>query len=571
MEKIKMPKKGCKKADGTLSEKELETLKKANKASQSPSAKAKRKASLAATNAIKSTLGFSGRLTPVVEEYLRSILMEKDGEGKTYLQRYLQRFLDEAQKDPNSRASSMLASAVFSNDLFAKLDEELNKQMNKDREFQEYRVRKTLYQKQQDVFDCKDSIIECMCSRRVGKTELAGRLLAKRIIRPNQHCVYINRNFDAASRQIKVPLETALAEVDIKSVGTVSGGRIEFENGSWIVIVGNNNKADVDKLRGEKIALCVLDECGHQRNVKEIMQEVITPAMMDYEDSQLIITGTPPRNPHTYVEELWNNPEVTHFHWTYLDNPFIPDREHVLEKVCKLYGVTPDSLFIRREYKGEMGAYDFEAMPFHNNMKYAKLPDGPYDRAYVGVDWGESDNAAVVSVVVKDKKMYITDCWAKNKQTVSALCDEIERQYNNLKKLPLANPRPWIITDTNEGSISLEVAYMRKIPDVYKAYKYDKQFALEQLSEWMTKSGIVLTPTECFINEECENTLWVRNPETDQIIHEIDDDIYHPNALFALLYISRQFAFDVLGLTEENKSAKSYIEEGDYNRNEVVR
>ena len=555
-----MPKKGTSKAAGTLSDKEIETLKKANKASHSASAEKKRKATLAATNAIKNTLGFSGRLTPIVQDYLRDILMEKDGSGKTYLQNYLLTFLNEAKTNPNSHASAMLAQAVFSNDLFTRLDDEINRQMAKDIQFQEFRIRQTLYNKQQEVFDCKDKLIECMCSRRVGKTELAGRLLAKRVVRPNQHCVYINRSFDAAARQINKPLMDALAQTDLHWTGTCSGGKLEFENGSWILILGNHNIADIDKIRGEKVALCILDESGHMKNMKQLMQEVISPAMMDYEDSQLFMIGTPPRVPNTYAQEMWNNASVTHFHWTYLDNPFLPNRENVLDEVCKLYSVAPDSPFIKREFQGDMSAYDYEAMPFHNNIKYDKLPEGPYDRAYIGVDYGYGDEAAVVSLVVKDKKMYITDCWAQSKKTVTELCDEIQRQLDNLKKLPLANTQPQIICDTNEGAITAELYYQRHMPNVATAYKYDKYYALCMLSEWL-RNGTILTPQDSYINYEAEHTVWKRDPETDKMENELDDDVFHPNALMAVLYVSRQFAYEVLGLTTENKTAKSIIGE----------
>ena len=882
-----MPKKGTSKAAGTLSDKEIETLKKANKASHSASAEKKRKASLAATNAIKNTLGFSGRLTPIVQDYLRDILMEKDGSGKTYLQNYLLTFLNEAKTNPNSHASAMLAQAVFSNDLFTRLDDEINRQMAKDIQFQEFRIRQTLYNKQQEVFDCKDKLIECMCSRRVGKcwapgtlirlfdgsvkkvediekgdilmgydntprkvlstthgtdvmykvhssrddisfvcnsahiltvwdrgtntlvdkplsyflehpatasgyaghyrllrakieypevkhvidpyilglwlgdggkndaqitigkeekeliayaesqgwhkhesknaapswwvlgimpelrrlnlldnkhipqeykidsienrlsllaglidsdgwhmspgateislsdkvlfddvleliqslgfhtmvrgpfktsykkdgvrikckdahsvtfkgdlhlipnkvsrkqgtkskqnlgygfsieeldkydstyygftvegdgrvlladytinhnTELAGRLLAKRVVRPNQHCVYINRSFDAAARQINKPLMDSLAQTDLHWTGTCSGGKLEFENGSWILILGNHNVADIDKIRGEKVALCILDESGHMKNMKQLMQEVISPAMMDYEDSQLFMIGTPPRVPNTYAQEMWNNASVTHFHWTYLDNPFLPNRENILDEVCKLYSVEPDSPFIKREYQGDMNAYDYEAMPFHNNIKYDKLPEGPYDRAYIGVDYGYGDEAAVVSLVVKGRKMYITDCWAQSKKTVTELCDEIQRQLDNLKKLPLANTQPQIICDTNEGAITAELYYQRHMPNVATAYKYDKYYALCMLSEWV-KNGTILTPQDSYINYEAEHTVWKRDPETDKMENELDDDVFHPNALMAVLYVSRQFAYEVLGLTTENKTAKSIIGE----------
>ena len=54
--------------------------------------------------------------------------------------------------------------------------------------------------------------------------------------------------------------------------------------------------------------------------------------------------------------------------------------------------------------------------------------------------------------------------------------------------------------------------------------------------------------------------LWKRDEETDKILHELDDDTYHGNAMMALLYVNRQFAVDVMGCTNA-KTAKEIIEE----------
>jgi len=61
------------------------------------------------------------------------------------------------------------------------------------------------------------------------------------------------------------------------------------------------------------------------------------------------------------------------------------------------------------------------------------------------------------------------------------------------------------------------------------------------------------------VREDCEYTMWKRDEETDKIIHEIDDDIWHPNALMALLYVSRQFAFEIMSWVDHNKAARDIV------------
>jgi hypothetical protein len=88
------------------------------------------------------------------------------------------------------------------------------------------------------------------------------------------------------------------------------------------------------------------------------------------------------------------------------------------------------------------------------------------------------------------------------------------------------------------------------------AYKYDKDYALDQLSDWFAASTAVVSENAKSTIEDAENMIWKRDEDTDAILHELDDEAYHGNSMFAVLYASRQFAYDVMGLIAENKSAK---------------
>lgn len=547
-----------------------EALAKSGKAKQSKDAKQSVKQCI--SKSIKNNKGANPssprRVTPEVQDAVRTKLTEREENGHLYMVNFVNNFLNEARDNPNSLAARQLASVIFDQKLLQTLDEEVNKQMNKDISFSQYQVRKTLYPKQIDVYDDDfDKIILAICSRRVGKSELDGRLLAKRCLRPEQHCVYINRSFEVAARQINKPLMTALEAAGLTNyTGTVGGGMLTFDNGSWILIIGNNNAKDIDKLRGEKIALCIADECGHMRNMRQIVQEVIEPAMMDYADSQLIFTGTPPRTKHNFIQELYDNPTIRKFHWTYLDNPFLPNREKILQEVCDRHGVNPNDPFIRREYFGEMGAVDEEAIVFHDYKTTTEIPKKTWTHAYIGVDWGFEDKAAVVSVLGDShtKQCIIIKTWSASKKGISEICQEVKNQYDILTTKYTIARKPVIVCDTNEKSASFELYQTYKLPNVMNAYKYEKNFAIEQLAEWLRTSTIITYSGK--ENEEMlldlDNTIWQRDEETDELQHEIDDEAYHPNAAMALLYISRMIAYDILGVVtpESEIRARRLIE-----------
>lgn len=500
------------------------------------------------------------RVQPEIDQAIQDKLFSRDTSGKTFITSFISKCIDEAKKDPNSRMGVYMADKIFgSGDLITRLDAEVNKAMARDTAFQQYQIRNTLYDKQQEVYDnSTDKFMIVINSRRSGKTELMGRLLAKRVCRPDQHCVYINRSFDAAVRQIQKPLETALEAAGLHYRGTINGGKIEFDNGSWILIVGNNNASDVNKLRGEKLALVLCDECGHMRHLRELINEIIAPATMDYADSQIVMVGTPPRTRNGFVQELWEKGNIRKYHWTFKDNPFIPNKDNVIQEACEMFGISPDSNFIKREYLGDMYAYDTEAIYIKHYDKAEPDKDKLYSHAYVGVDWGYEDKAAVVGMLADKnaKKLYVVKDWSEAKKGIVEISQRVQEMVEYLKNNYRLDREPQVICDTNEKSAAQDLYTTYHISNITLAYKYDLNYALDQLSDWFTASTVVISPNAKATIEDADNMIWKRNEDTDQVIHELDDDSYHGNAMFAVLYASRQFAYDVMGLIEENKPAK---------------
>lgn len=512
-------------------------------------------------------------ITPELMEYIRNQLNTPDKKGKPWIYQYVDKVFKTAMEDPEGKSGQLFTQFIFNKeDFLAHLDSLVDKEKDSDTSYKKYLIRQTLYDKQQVVFDNDiDNKILIINSRRSGKTELMGRLIAKGLLLPDAHCVYINRNSSAAIRQIRNPLQTALDKIGLKCVkGSVDAQEMHFENGSQLLILGNNNSADIDKLRGERISMCIMDECGHQRNVRQLIRETIGPALKDYgKQSLLCLVGTPPRIPHTYVEEIWDNAMERGwklYHWTFEDNPFIPDRSKVIEDVCKEQGCTPDSAFIQREYYGRLNVYDDDAKlikkwSFVTQDQLRQLGN-VVDYAYVGVDFGFEDKPAVLSFICKNNRMYIIDEWSENHHGVVDISNEIKRQYENLKENYSVAHSIKVICDNNVKEAVWDLYNVYKIPNVFTAYKSDKDLALDQLNDFFSSNKITISDKlkEGRLVEDLTNTLWQRDEETDKILHEIDDDTWHPNALMAALYVSRCYANEVLNLVDNNKMAKNIVE-----------
>ena len=133
------------------------------------------------------------------------------------------------------------------------------------------------------------------CSRRAGKTHLAAvGLLSAAIATPGIMCPYITLSIKNARRI----LWSTLGEMD-RGFGLDLEFRqndltVKLPNGSSIVLGGAQDKDEVDKWRGPKYSLCVIDEGQSMRSsiLSTLIEDVLEPATLDL-DGSIWMFGTP--------------------------------------------------------------------------------------------------------------------------------------------------------------------------------------------------------------------------------------------------------------------------------------
>ena len=519
-----------------------ETASKAAKKGHSPKSEAKRTETRNTNRLIKGEL----------YNTIRNILLSCNGNTEDpYYKQYLEKFTKIALEKPTSAAGLMVAEQLFKDGVIDALDEQTDKALAKDTAFYQYRLQQRLFNEQKNVFnDYISKKIAVMCSRRAGKTEGNSDFILKIAAIPNSPILYINLTFENAINQMfdLILKEAERVELNI-SKSSKNSGFIQFSNGSSILLKGNKDRSEADKLQGGKYRLVIIDEAQSQCNMTYMIETIIEPMLTDFEDSVLILTGTPPRRKGTYFEKVWNNSEWTKYHWTMRENPFIKNVEQKIQEVCAEKGVTPDSAFIKREYLGEI-AYDTEAQVFKDYKVYTgPIPlDFIPTHIYTGVDFGFADYNGVVTLAanVDQKRAYVIFERKFNKATVSQIIDVVREGFEDGKRFLIErNPNAdlsncAIYTDTNEKSITYELSQTYGLP-AYCAYKYDRALAFETLAEWC-RVGRILNIENGEVSAEFEQTLYKRD-ELDNITSELDDG-FHPDITMALLYASRQFFFD---------------------------
>ncbi len=486
-----------------------------------------------------------------LREQLFTSTEDESGDINSPISKFVKRYVNEAILDPTSKAANVLASTIFKDNLLELLDSDKSEEMRKNKDFNEYRLIKQFYDRQRDIIlDCnKFRKIIAITSRRTGKTTMNAGLCVFECLTPNSNVAYINLTFTNAVEQIfELIVDYANSigfSINFKSK---SEGVIRFNNGSRIKITGNSNNSEADKLRGFNCRLAIIDEIGHQRNIDYLVNEILVPQMADYTDSTLLLTGTPSRVPNHFSTRIFNSDnEYKKYHFTMLDNPFIPNPRKLIEEEAASKGMGINTPFIRREYFGEFVS-DLEAIVFKDYKTYKELPDltdfNPIG-INIGGDYGYKDYNGIVTVIYNKEKAIVLKEDKFNKANVSKIIEKMLSHYDfavGLNKKYGWNIPVKIYADYNEESITKELMIKYKVP-AFNCYKYDKAYAIEKLAE-MSRTGRLLVPEGGLCADEMEQTLYDRDAKTDAIISELSDD-YHPDILMALLYASRRMFYDM--------------------------
>lgn len=523
--------------------KRIENLKKATKAraeNQSEAMSKRRE-----TMKIKKTL----------YEALREELLKEypiGGEKEPYIKIMTKRVMSEALKNPNSAAGQMVAKQFFVDGLVDILDYDLDQEQTRNIDFMRYRLSLFAFDKQKFVIENDFNRFLClMTSRRAGKTNTNSLLLDTVSLRPNSMCIYIHITAKTAVAQCYDRTLKSLKEIGIKikketkSTSGEYGAHIITENDSIIMFKGNATQADTEKFRGFAFDLVIIDEAQSQRNLKMLVEEIIQPTLTDRK-GKLVLTGTPPRRKGTYFEYIYKVGSWKNYHWTILDNPFIENANEEIDRICKLRGITRDDPIIQREYLGRI-VYDIEAMIFKGYKTYKDIPkDFRPEYIYIGNDYGWSAYNAVIGIAcnVTQRQAYVFAERKFNKASISTIVSKNQEVLELGKELLRVSGQDinniQIFGDTSDNSILYEMSQTYGLP-AFKCYKHNKDLAISQLAE-ECRTGRLLVPGNGILADEFEKILYARD-EKDNLLAELDES-YHPDAMLALLYASRQMFYD---------------------------
>ncbi len=375
-----------------------------------------------------------------------------------------------------------------------------------------------------------------LCSRRAGKTiECAADLIDTAIKNPGVICLYITLSRTNAKKLIWKELKEINRnhKLGIRFDNTELSANLP--NNSTIYISGAKDATEIEKFRGLPIKLCYIDECQSFRAyLKDLIDDIIAPALMDYAGS-LVLIGTPPPVPVGYFVECTTNPSWSHHNWTFFDNPFIASKsgkthQQLLDRELKRRGVTADDPSIQREWFGRL-VMDSDSLLLKydpNKNHYTELPNAKY--SYImGIDLGfvDADAIAVVAWNESSKVTYLVEEVVVARQGLTELVEQIQKLQ---KKYDIAK---MLIDEGGLGKKLAEEMRRRFHLPVHPAEKQRKMENISFLNDAL-RTGKFLAKKESRFAQDSYLVEVDRDKSTPDKIKVKDN--FHSDIIDAVLY-----------------------------------
>lgn len=378
-----------------------------------------------------------------------------------------------------------------------------------------------------------------VCTRRAGKTMGAAiELLDAAERKPGAPVLYFTLTRGDAKRIIWDTLKYLNQHYNL-GYEPNEAELVLKKNGKGIVyLTGVNTKSELEKMRGSPWAKVVGDEAQSlPAYVKDLIEEVLTPALMDY-DGSITLIGTPGPVPVGYFYDISHSSKWSHHAWTVWQNPHIPNPRGVLNDILEMRGVTEEDPKIQREWFGKW-TYDPNSLVFrydaHKNH-YDELPLVQEWKYVIGVDLGfnDADAIAVLGWSPTAKQTWLVEEYVQDKSDITTLAGAIESIWNRLGR---DNVLSMVLDSGGLGrKINEELSARFKLP-ITAAQKHEKQTYIELLNDAMRTSKFLAKRTSRFAHDSML-VEWDKEHSTPD--RRAISDRFHSDIADAVLYAFRE-------------------------------
>jgi hypothetical protein len=302
----------------------------------------------------------------------------------------------------------------------------------------------------------RSRFVAAQCSRRAGKTSgLAYRFARTLEANPGAQCVYMALTRESA----KDILWPVLIEMnDTHNLGwTFTESKLEARtpNGSSLKLYGADQKNFIKRLKGRKYPGVAIDEAqDFGVHLRSLVDDVLTPAISDYADGWLALTGTPGPVPSGYFFDVTHGGRFGYsvHHWTLLDNPFMPNPATFIAELKLRQEWDDANPTYLREYcnKWVLDTQSLWIRYLESQNHYEILPTLKWNYI-LGVDFGfkDADALAVLAWHESDPNTYLVEEVVTRGQDITGVAEQIQVL---MKKYDIA-----VIT-ADEGALGKKMA-----------------------------------------------------------------------------------------------------------------
>ena len=411
--------------------------------------------------------------------------------------------------------------------------------------FAEYRRRKQLKKKiifpaQQAFIDDPSQFIAAITTRRAGKTSgLAEKFYKTMSKYPNSLSRYIALTRDSA-KDIMWPVLKEMDEMHgWRAVFTESNLTMTLPNGARLKLLGADMQNFIKRLRGAKCPAIAIDEAqDFGEHLKSLIDDVLTPAIVDYEESWLAVTGTPgpiPRGTFHDITEDGDGGFSLH-RWSIFDNPYLPNARQFVDALKLKKKWDDKNPTYLREYRG-IWVLDLDSLLIRYDEKindYEELPHLKLPWNYItGVDLGFKDSDALGTIAWSEacKEIYLVDEELASGETISDLAERIKKNQKKYdpQKLP-----------TDEGALGKKIAEELRLRFGIPLTPADKKRKMENvtlLNDYLRRGLFKAKKTSKFVEDSYRVQIDHDHTTPDRIVVKKG---YHSDIIDAVLYAFKE-------------------------------
>ena len=381
-----------------------------------------------------------------------------------------------------------------------------------------------------------------VCSRRAGKSySIAFMLLQHAMEHERSINPYITLTRDSGKDILWPALHDLNDKLDLKLRFRENTGDIILPNKSKIIIRGADDKRQIEKLRGPKYHIAVVDEAqGFPHFLHDLIEDVLEPATLDY-DGQIVVTGTPNSACAGPFYELTTKADGWAVHsWTLRDNPHIPGVEDWLERKKKQKAWDDNNPTYLREYCG-VWIRDASCLVFEYDANVNLVDEFPVDDAedwmwVLGMDLGFNDPTAFVVMAYSEdlRQAFVVESYKESGLIPSAVAARVEAL---MERYPFVR----IVADTGGfGKGYAEEMKTRFAIPVVAAQKSQKHSFIELINGDLRSGGLKVCKAD---NTELLDEMLLLQWDLDKMERgrmEMDRRRFQNHLCDALLYAWRE-------------------------------